>query len=109
MSPGNHPAVSSAKPVIDSASVSDFCRRWRVTRFSLFGSILRDDFGPDSDIDVLVTFELAAAWNLFDLMTMREELEVRFGRRVDLVEESALKNPFRRHSILSTRKVIHAA
>ncbi len=75
---------------------------------ALFGSVLREDFGPQSDIDVLV--ELAPDHGLsgFDWVHMIDELRAIFGRNVDLVSKRGLRNPFRRHEILSTRNVIHA-
>jgi predicted nucleotidyltransferase len=94
---------------IDQNRLAEFCRRWRVTEFALFGSILRADFRPDSDVDVLLTFNPDAPWTLWDLSRMRMDLEEMFGRRVDLVEKKALKNPFRRHSILADQRVIYAA
>ena len=75
---------------------------------SLFGSVLRDDFKPDSDIDVLVTFSSEAQWSLWDFPQMQDELKAIFGREVDIVEKDALKNPFRRHSILTTRQIVYA-
>ena len=75
---------------------------------SLFGSVLRDDFKSDSDIDVLVTFSPEAQWSLWDFPQMQDELKAIFGREVDIVEKDALKNPFRRHSILTTRQVVYA-
>ena len=75
----------------------------------LFGSVLRSDFRPDSDVDVLVTFAPNAAWSVFDLVTMKEELEDLFGRPVDLVEQAGLRDPFRRHAILKHQKVLYAA
>jgi hypothetical protein len=89
--------------------VVEFCKRWQVNEFSLFGSVLRDDFRPDSDVDVLVSFNAAAPWSLFDLVTMQDELQKIFGRPVDLVEREGLRNPFRKRSILSSREVIYAA
>ncbi len=89
--------------------IADFCQRWKVIEFALFGSVLREDFRPDSDVDVLVSFQPEAPWSLLDIVTMQEELEAIFGRKVDLVEKEALRNPFRRHSILTGREVIHAA
>jgi len=89
--------------------MEDFCRKWKIREFSLFGSVLRDDFGPDSDVDVLVSFDPAATWDLFDLVAMRDELMAMFGRAVDLVEKEGLRNPFRQRRILSTREVIYAA
>ncbi len=89
--------------------VVEFCQRWQVTEFSLFGSVLRDDFRPDSDVDVLVSFNPTAPWSLFDLVTMQDELQKIFGRPVDLVEREGLRNPFRKRSILSSREVIYAS
>ncbi|MBX3444105.1 MAG: nucleotidyltransferase domain-containing protein [Planctomyces sp.] len=86
-----------------------FCARWRVRELSIFGSALREDFRPDSDIDVLVSFDDAAPWSLWDLTTMQDELGSLLGRRVDLVEREGLRNPFRRERILNTRQVIYAA
>ncbi len=94
---------------IPRSQIADFCRRWKVTEFALFGSVLREDLRPDSDIDVLVTFEPTAGWDLFDLVDMEEELRTIFGREVDVVERAGLRNPFRRHEILRTRQVIYAA
>ena len=95
--------------VIPRESIEAFCRRWKVTEFSLFGSALRDDFGPQSDVDVLVRFEKDAGWSLFDLVDMQEALAGLFGRAVHLVEEEALRNPFRREEIMRTREVLYAS
>jgi predicted nucleotidyltransferase len=94
---------------IDHDRIAEFCRRWKITEFSLFGSVLRDDFRTDSDIDVLVTFTSDAPWSLLDLIAMREELQGLFGREVDLVEKEGLRNPFRRQAILRQKEVIFAA
>ncbi|MEO7132778.1 MAG: nucleotidyltransferase domain-containing protein [Vicinamibacterales bacterium] len=74
-----------------------------------FGSVLRADFRADSDVDVLVTFEPNAQWSLFALTTMQQELADTFGRPVDLVEEAALRNPFRRQAILRAKRTLYAA
>lgn len=92
---------------IPTASLESFCHKWRVRELSLFGSVLRDDFGPESDVDVLVSFADDAPWSLWDLTAMSDELSGLVGRRVDLVEKEGLRNPFRRHTILKTRKVIY--
>lgn len=89
--------------------IAEFCRKWKVRRFSLFGSVLREDFGPDSDVDVLVSFQPDSTWDLLDMVDMRDELVTLFGREVDLVEEEGLQNPFRRSNILSTRQVLYVA
>ena len=94
---------------LDREKIADFCRRWKISEFSLFGSVLRDDFGPESDIDVLISFEPEIPWSLFDWMDMIEELQGILGREVDVLEKSGLRNPFRRQAILSTRQVIYAA
>lgn len=94
---------------IPKAKIAEFCRRWQIVEFALFGSALRQDFGPESDVDVLVTFRDDARHSLFDLGAMQQELEGIFGRRVDLVEKAGVRNPFRRRSILETREIIYAA
>ena len=94
---------------IDRERIAEFCRRWGIREFSLFGSVLRDDFRPDSDVDVLVALDPASQRNLDDWLRMEEELGSLLGHRVDLVEKSGLRNPFRRHSILRSRQVVYAA
>ncbi|MBN1796005.1 MAG: nucleotidyltransferase family protein [Sedimentisphaerales bacterium] len=89
--------------------ITAFCLRWKVVELALFGSVLRDDFGPDSDIDVLVSFQADAPWSLWDLFDMRQELQEIFGREVDLVEKEALRNPFRKYEILRNHEVVYAA
>jgi len=98
----------AARVAIDQEQIAEFCRKWQVTELALFGSVLRDDFGPESDVDVLVTFAPEAPWSLFDLVDMVDELEAMLGRKVDLVESAGLRNPIRRRAILSSREVIHA-
>ena len=90
--------------------IADYCRRWKITEFALFGSALKDDFSPESDIDVLVTFDKDAHWTLFDMVDMREELRNIFGRDVDLVSRRGIEssqNYLRRKAILSSTKVIY--
>lgn len=89
--------------------IEEFCRKWKVSELALFGSVLRDDFGPGSDVDVLVELAPGHGLDLFDWVEMIDELKAIFGRPVDLVSKRALRNPFRRREILSTREVIHGA
>ncbi|MBI4830725.1 MAG: nucleotidyltransferase domain-containing protein [Candidatus Lindowbacteria bacterium] len=96
-------------PETPNARIEEFCRKWHITEFALFGSILREDMKPDSDVDVLVTFADDAQMNLYDWLDMEDELREIFGRDVDLVAKSGLRNPFRRHEILRTQKVIYAS
>ncbi|MBW2307945.1 MAG: nucleotidyltransferase domain-containing protein [Deltaproteobacteria bacterium] len=90
-------------------AIAAFCRKWKITEFPLFGSALREDFRPDSDVDVLVSFAEDAHCSLYDWVDMIEELKAIFGRKVDLFSKSGLRNPFRRHEILTTRKVVYAS
>lgn len=80
-----------------------------MVEFALFGSALRQDFSPDSDMDILVSFTEDADWNLYDWANMIEELKEIFGREVDLVEKTVLRNPFRRNAILTKKEIIYTA
>jgi hypothetical protein len=101
------PPVNQRIPA-SPTQIAEFCDRWHITEFALFGSVLRDDFRPDSDIDVLLTFspEQWLTWD--DWQAMQTEIETLFKRNVDLVSKKYLKNPYRRHEILNTRQVIYA-
>jgi predicted nucleotidyltransferase len=94
---------------ITVSRIRDFCERWRIVEFALFGSILRDDYRPDSDVDVLVTVPEDTSLTLYDWVDMEDELKEIFGRHVDLISKSGLRNPFRRHEILRTCRVIYAS
>ncbi len=94
---------------IPKSAIETFCHRWKIIELALFGSILREDFGPDSDVDVLVTFADGSDWSLYDLVDMQEDLKTMFGRDVDLVLKSGLRNPFRRRGILRTQQMIYTA
>jgi len=89
--------------------IADFCTKWKVSELALFGSVLSNEFRPDSDVDILVKFKADAGWSLFDFVDMIDELKAIFGRNVDLVEQESLRNPFRRRNILAGKKVIYAA
>lgn len=88
-----------------------FCDRWQITEFALFGSVLRDDFRPDSDIDVLVTFAPEAKRGLSETLKMKDELQIIFGRNVDFIVKAAIErseNWLRRKNILESAQVIYA-
>jgi len=92
--------------------LADFCRRWKVVEFSLFGSILREDFSPNSDVDVLVVFEPDSGWSLFDLVRMEDDLSLLLERQVDLVERQAVEhseNYIRQRNVLTSLETIYAA
>ena len=97
---------------IPKEQLEAFCLRWKVEEIALFGSVLRDDFRPDSDVDVLVSFLPEARYSLFDLARMQKELEAILGREVDMVEKKAVeqsRNYLRRKAILSSAEVVYAA
>lgn len=94
---------------LSMGQIEVFCAKWKIKEFSLFGSVLRADFQPDSDVDVLVSFEPGAPWSMWDLVEVQLELSAILGRQVDLVEKEGLRNPFRRHGILKTCRVLYAA
>lgn len=100
--------MAQLKINIPKEKIQDFCKRWKIAEFSIFGSALREDFSPKSDVDVLISFEPDIPWSLFDWVDMIDELRGILGREVDLVEKSGLRNPFRRREILSNRQVIYA-
>jgi uncharacterized protein len=90
-------------------AIQQFCRRWKIRELALFGSVLRTDFRPDSDIDVLVTFHDDAEWGLLDHMQMQQELATLLHRPIDLVSKRALErsaNWVRREAILNTAQVL---
>lgn len=92
--------------------IQDFCQRWHITEFALFGSVLRDDFRPDSDIDILVSFEPNLRRGLTETLQMRQELQTMFKRDIDLIVKSAIErseNWLRRKNILETAQVIYVA
>jgi uncharacterized protein len=97
---------------ISQDRIADFCRRHRIRELAVFGSVLREDFRPDSDVDVLVEFEPEVHCGLFALVDMESELEKILGRGVDLVEKSAIQNSpnyIRRKAILSSAETVYAS
>lgn len=89
-----------------------FCHQWQITQLALFGSVLREDFDSDSDVDMLVTFAPNAGWSLFDVMDAQEQLSALVGRNVDLVERDAVeksRNYIRRNAILASARVLYVA
>ena len=97
---------------IPKEQIAAFCRKWKVSEFCLFGSVLREDFRPESDVDVLVSFEPEADWSFGQWLDMGEELSRIFGRKVDLVKRKAIEgseNYIRRKHILSSVEPIYVA
>ena len=104
--------MTQPKIHIPAEKIRDFCRRNQIRQLLLFGSVLREDFRPDSDVDVLVEFEPDTRVSLFGLVKMENELRVILGREVDMVERKAVEqseNYIRRKSILRSAEVIYVA
>ena len=97
------------KMEIEDDIIIRLSRKYRIKELSFFGSILREDFGETSDIDVLVEFEDDNEYSLFDLFRIKEEFEKVLGRKVDLIEKESLRNPYRRENILKNSRVVYAA
>ena len=90
--------------------LAEFCRRNHIRKLAFFGSVLRDDFGPESDVDVLVEFDPGETPGLA-FFGMAEDLEQFFGRKVDLLTFNgvrASRNPFRREAILNSARVVYS-
>ncbi len=89
--------------------LNDFCKRWRIKELAVFGSILRDDFGPDSGVDFLYTFEEGAPWSLFDVVEMKDRLREIAGRNIDLLSRNGIErshNWVRCKAILESEHVV---
>jgi uncharacterized protein len=95
-----------------SEKIADFCRHWKIIEMAVFGSIVRKDFRPDSDIDLLVTYAPEAEWTLLDHVEMQDELQALLGRKVDLISRRGIENSrnrIRRDAILKDSETIYAA
>ena len=102
----------TARIAIPSDRIAAFCRRWQIAELALFGSVVRDDFGADSDVDVLVSFDPRAQHTLLDIVRMQDELGRIFERDVDLVTRAAVegsRNHIRKKAILESSQVVYAA
>lgn len=94
------------------AQIKELCDRWQITELALFGSVLRNDFKPTSDIDVLITFAPNARKGLLTLARIKHELEELFGREVDISTKKSIeqsRNTSRSHDILQSAQVIYVA
>lgn len=101
-----------ARIEMPSDRIAAFCQRWKILELALFGSVLRDDFGPDSDIDVLAQFDPKARHTLLDIVQIQDELSSMLGHKTDLIERAAVeqsRNYIRRQAILQSAETIYAA
>jgi len=89
--------------------IEEFCRRYGVQEFALFGSVLREDFGPDSDVDVMLQFAPGHGFTFENTPDIQDELQAMFKRRVDVIEKARIRNPIRRAAIMSGYQVVYAA
>lgn len=89
--------------------IEAFCAKYGVEEFSLFGSVLRDDFGPESDIDVMLKFKPGYGFTFENTPDIQDDLVAIFGRAVDVIEKGKVRNPFRKHSIMNSYRVLYAA
>ena len=104
--------ISAAKPVIDKRRLGRVCKKHHIKRLALFGSILRDDFGPDSDVDVLVDPEPGHLTTLSECVQTRDALVKLFGREVDLLKRAVVENSsnaLRKRHILESARVVYEA
>lgn len=101
-----------ANIAIPEQQIADYCRRWKIAEMALFGSVLRKDFQPGSDVDVLVRFQADARHTLFDMVRMQEDLKRILGREVDLVSRRGIersRNHLRKKAILESAEVVYGA
>lgn len=104
--------ATAPKIRVPKAKLATFCQRWQIVELALFGSVLRDDFQSESDVDVLARFGPAVQHRFADFMQMEEELAGLFGRKVDLVDMKAVEqsqNPYRKKAVLESAHVVYDA
>lgn len=102
--------MSTIQIELPMEQIVEFCQKWQVSEFALFGSVLREDFRPDSDIDVMVDFAPEARLTLWNLTEMEDELKLLLGRDVDLITRKGIessRNYLRRKAILTSAQVIY--
>lgn len=104
--------MSTPRIDIPQDKLAAFCRKWQIVELALFGSVLRDDFRPDSDVDVLVTFAAGGGTDISDFLDMKEELERLLSRPVDLLTRRSVErhgNTLRKSEILQTARIVYEA
>ena len=97
---------------ITENKIKAFCHRWKIAELALFGSVMREDFNMNSDVDVLVSFSSGVVWSLLEQIKMNQELSELIGRKVDLISKRAIEknqNWIIRNEILNSAETIYAA
>lgn len=94
--------------IADAKQIEDFCHEYGVAELALFGSVIRDDFNADSDIDVMLSFKPGHGFAFENTPDIQDELAAIFGRPVDVIEKGRIRNAFRRHAIMSNYRVVYA-
>ena len=104
--------MGKIKIEVPRKQISKFCKKWKVRKLSLFGSVLSDSFQSNSDIDVLITLDEGTTCTLFDLVRMQNELKEIFGREVDIISRRGIessKNYIRRNAILASAEAVYGS
>jgi uncharacterized protein len=107
-----NPDVIENRLGVTSSTLAEFCHRWHITEMALFGSMLRDDFKPESDIDLLVSFDPNFRRGLAETIEIQDQIQQLLGREVDLIIKKYLErseNKVRRDRIINSAQVIYAA
>lgn len=94
---------------LPNEQIQRFCERFGVEELALFGSVLREDFGPESDVDVMLKFKPGYGFSFENTPDIQDELRAIFGRPVDVIEMGRIRNSIRRRAIMSSHRVIYAA
>jgi len=92
--------------------IKDFCKKWGISEFSIFGSYIRNELREDSDVDVLISFKDNVKYTLFDMVHIQKELENMFERKVDVITKKGLENSrnhIRKKAIFNEAKLIYAS
>ena len=101
--------IDQSGVALPTQQIKEFCDKYGVEQFALFGSVLRDDFGPDSDVDVMLKFKPGHGFTFENTPDIQDELRAMFGRRVDVIEMGRIRNPIRRQAIMASHRVVYAA
>ncbi len=97
---------------LPQSELAAFCQKWKIKEMFFFGSVLREDFRSDSDIDIIVSFEDNSTWGILELVRMKRELKTLLGREVDLMTKKSIEqshNWIRRQEILGTAQIVYVA